>query len=96
MITKQETNTKLACRCVSKLLSTHSVDELAHHAGPAAVGLRGAVQPVVHQLDPEGELQDVGQLPQHVHAEPLVLVVTAIVLVVGLAHHVRVFLSEGK
>lgn len=78
-------------------MSTHPVDQLSHHAGPAAVGLRGSVQPVVHQLDPEVELQDVCQLPQHVHAETLVLVVTLEVLVVGLTHHVWVFLSgEGS
>ena len=73
---------------------THPVDQLPHHAGPAAVGLRGPVQPVVHQLDLKGELQGAGQLSEHVHTEALVLVVSLEVLVVGPPHHVRVLLPE--
>lgn len=76
--------------------ATHPVDELPHHAGPAAVGFRGSVQAIIHQLDLKGELQDVSQLPQHVHAEALVLLGTLEVLVVGLPHHVGVFLAQGK
>lgn len=73
----------------------HPVDQLSDHARPGAVGLRGPVQAVVHQLDLKGELQDVRQLPQHVDAEALVLVVALEVLVVVFAHHVRVLLNSG-
>lgn len=73
----------------------HPVDQLSDHARPGAVGLRGPVQAVVHQLDLKRELQDVRQLPQHVDAEALVLVVALEVLVVVFAHHVRVLLNSG-
>lgn len=71
----------------------HPVDQLSDHASPGAVGLRRPVQAVIHQLDLKGELQDVGQLPQHVDAETLILVVSLEVLVVVFAHHVWVLLS---
>lgn len=74
----------------------HPVYQLPDHACPGAVRFRGPVQAVVHQLDLKRELQDVRQLPQHVDAEALVLVVALEVLVVVFAHHVWVLLnSEG-
>jgi len=73
--------------------NTHPVDQLSHHASPAAIGLRCSVQPIINQLDLKGELQDVCQLSQHVHTETLILIVTLEVLVVGLAHYIWVFLS---
>jgi len=49
------------------------VDELAHDAVPLAIPHLRAVQAVLHQADRVGEIADLGDLLQQVHAEALVL-----------------------
>lgn len=49
----------------------YPVDELADHARPGAVGFWRPIQPVLHQPQAVAEAQQLGQLPQHVHAEAL-------------------------
>lgn len=74
----------------------HPLDELAHHAGPAAVGLRRSIKTILHQLNPEGEPEEVGQLSQQVHTEALITVVALEVSVVGATHHIWVLLQEWE
>ena len=72
----------------------YPVDELAHHACPGAIGLGRPVQPVLHQAQAVPEAQQLGQLPQHVHAEALEALVPGQSLEVGPAHDVRVLLGK--
>ena len=74
----------------------YPVDELAHHARPGAVGLGRPVEPVLHQAQAVPEAQQLGQLPQHVHAEALEALVPGQSLEVGPAHDIRVFLGKQE
>ena len=72
----------------------YPVDELANHARPGAIGLGRPVQPILHQAQAVPEAQQLGQLPQHVHAEALEALVPGQSLEVGPAHDVRVLLGK--
>ena len=74
----------------------YPVDELAHHARPGAVGLGRPVEPVLHQAQAVPEAQQLGQLPQHVHAEALEALVPGQSLEVGPAHDIWVFLGKQE
>ena len=60
---------------------THLVYEFTEHAVPSTVDER-AMKAVVHQLDRVGEVAELGNLFEHLHAEASVLVVAIKCLIV--------------
>ena len=80
--------------CVCVCGCSYPSNKLSHHASPGPIGPRYPIMPVSHQPDAVLELEDVGKLLQHVHAEALVSLVPLQGVVVWPQHHVRVLLEH--